>query len=187
MIGYLVMGTLSSELGPIVERHADAPRVYADANVPLGLVRFMRQVLCWDVFFVLEHSDLRRAADAEHFRVAREMRRTLVTLDRDFTDPRRFPPARAAGSSSSRPRTSAGSKRCSDVWTRRCCGRALRQPSAAASLWPAGSSTRIPAGPNSQPRQPLQPCQPLQPLQSPSRPSPPVPHFPSPPALLEPQ
>ena len=91
------MGTLSSELGPIVERHADAPRVYADANVPLGLVRFMRQVLCWDVFFVLEHSDLRRAADAEHFRVAREMRRTLVTLDRDFTDPRRFPPGESGG------------------------------------------------------------------------------------------
>ena len=73
------MGTLSSELGPILARTAGDPRVYADANVPLGLVTFMRQRLRWDVYFVLEHPDLRRARDIEHFRLAREMRRTLVT------------------------------------------------------------------------------------------------------------
>jgi hypothetical protein len=91
------MGTLSSELGPIVSRLAETPRVYVDANVPLGLVRFMRAALRWDVYFVLEHEDMRRARDVEHFRCAREMRRTLVTLDRDFTDDRRFPPEESGG------------------------------------------------------------------------------------------
>lgn len=97
MISYLVMGTLSSELGPILSRLGEAPRIYADANVPRGLVRFMRLVLRWDVLFVLEHPDLRRAPDSEHFRCARAMRRTLVTLDRDFADDKRFPPDQSGG------------------------------------------------------------------------------------------
>jgi hypothetical protein len=91
------MGTLSSELGPIVGRTTPCPRVYADANVPMGLVAFMRLRLRWDVFFVLEHDDLRRASDAEHYRLAREMRRTLVTLDRDYIDNRRFPLSESGG------------------------------------------------------------------------------------------
>ena len=91
------MGTLSSELGPIVGRAATGPRVYADANVPLGLVGFMRHELGWDVFFVMEHDDLRRARDVEHYRLARDMRRTLVTLDRDYIDDRLFPPAESGG------------------------------------------------------------------------------------------
>ena len=40
---------------------------------------------------MLEHDDLRRAADAEHFRRALELGRTLITLDHDFFDDRRFP------------------------------------------------------------------------------------------------
>ena len=32
------MGTLWSELGPVAEAVADRPRVYADANVPSGVV-----------------------------------------------------------------------------------------------------------------------------------------------------
>jgi Domain of unknown function (DUF5615) len=91
------MGTLSSELGPIIGRTASAPRVYADANVPADIISFMRADLRWDVFFVLEHDDLRRARDAEHYRLAREMRRTLVTLDRDYIDDRRFPPHESGG------------------------------------------------------------------------------------------
>jgi hypothetical protein len=91
------VGTLSSELGPIVGRAATSPRVYADANVPLGLVAFMRRELGWDVFCVMEHDDLRRARDVEHFRRARDMRRTLVTLDRDYIDDRLFPPAESGG------------------------------------------------------------------------------------------
>jgi predicted nuclease of predicted toxin-antitoxin system len=91
------VGTLSSELGAALDRAPVAPRVYADANLPAGAVAFMRQRLRWDVFFVLEHDDLRRAADTEHFRVARQMHRTLITLDRDYFDDRRFPPAETSG------------------------------------------------------------------------------------------
>ena len=78
------MGTLSSELGPVVPRIVDSPRVYADANIPSGVVEYMRVSLGWDVLFVLEHDDLRRG-------------RTLVTLDRDYTDDRRFPPSESPG------------------------------------------------------------------------------------------
>jgi len=91
------MGTLWSELGPVVESSADHPRVYVDANVPAGLVRYMREQLQWDVLFVMEHPDLRRASDTAHFRLARQLRRTLVTLDRDYLDDRRFPPDLGCG------------------------------------------------------------------------------------------
>ena len=91
------METLASQLGPIADRVCPRPRVYADANVPAGLVGFMRTRLGWDVLFVLEHQDLRRARDDEHFRLARQMRRTLVTLDRDYLDDRRFPLPQSAG------------------------------------------------------------------------------------------
>lgn len=91
------MRTLSSELGTLACQFSPEPRVYADANVPAGLVTFMRGHLHWDVLFVLEHDDLRRAPDTEHFRLARQLRRTLVTLDRDYLDDRRFPPAECGG------------------------------------------------------------------------------------------
>ena len=91
------MGTLSSELGPVAESVADRPRVYADANVPAGIVLFMREQLKWDVLFVLDQPDLRRARDLEHFRLARQLRRTLVTLDRDYLDDRKFPPGEGSG------------------------------------------------------------------------------------------
>ena len=91
------MGTLSSELGPLVEQVADQPRVYADANMPNGVVGFMREKLGWDVLFVIEHDDLRRARDIEHYRLARQLGRTLVTLDRDYLDDRQFPPDEGAG------------------------------------------------------------------------------------------
>ena len=91
------MGTLSSELGPHLARLADAPRIYADANLPTGVVDYMRSTLRWDVLFVLEHDDLRRAPDIQHYRLARQLGRTLVTLDRDYIDDRRFPPSEGAG------------------------------------------------------------------------------------------
>jgi hypothetical protein len=90
------MGTLFSELAAHAERLA-GPRVYADANVPAGVVAFMRHDLRWDVLFVVEHEDLRRARDEEHFRLARQLHRTLVTIDRDYLDDRRFPPSASAG------------------------------------------------------------------------------------------
>ena len=91
------MGSLASELGPLAEGLVDAPRVYCDANLPIGLIRFMRGRLGWDVFFVMEEDGLRRASDLEHFRLAAQLRRTLVTLDRDYLDDARFPPSEGAG------------------------------------------------------------------------------------------
>jgi predicted nuclease of predicted toxin-antitoxin system len=91
------MGTLASELGPFAEGFTSAPRVYADANLPAGLVRFMRERLHWDVLFVMEEESLRRARDIEHFRLAVQLRRTLVTLDQDFLDDGEFPAAACSG------------------------------------------------------------------------------------------
>ncbi len=91
------MGTLSSELAPHAERLSPRPRIYADANVPAGLVGYMRTRLQWDVLFVLEEPDLRRAPDVKHYQLANQLRRTLVTLDRDYLDDRRFPPSEGAG------------------------------------------------------------------------------------------
>ena len=91
------MSTLSDALAPHAARIADQPRVYVDANLPAGLVAFMRDNLKWDVLFVIEHDDLRRARDDEHYVMARQLRRTLITLDRDYLDDRVFPPALGAG------------------------------------------------------------------------------------------
>jgi len=91
------MGTLWSELGPVADAVCERPRVYADANVPAGLVSYMRERLKWDVLCVMDHPDLRRARDAEHYRLARQLRRTLITLDRDYLDDRKFPPASGSG------------------------------------------------------------------------------------------
>jgi predicted nuclease of predicted toxin-antitoxin system len=91
------MGTLSSELAPLVADAASEPRVYADANIPTGIVAFMRAELRWNVLYVLEHEDLRRARDIEHYRLARQLGRTLVTQDRDYIDDEGFPPGEGAG------------------------------------------------------------------------------------------
>jgi hypothetical protein len=91
------MGTLASELGAHAERLTPRPRIYADANVPAGLVAFMRVELEWDVLFVIEEDGLRRAPDLKHYRLAHQLRRTLVTMDRDYLDDRRFPPEESAG------------------------------------------------------------------------------------------
>lgn len=91
------MGTLQRELGAHATRIAGRPRVYVDANVPAGLVAFMRVRLEWDVLFVVEHDDLRRASDAEHYQRARDLQRTIVTLDRDYLDDRAFPPLQSGG------------------------------------------------------------------------------------------
>ena len=91
------MGTLATELGRMAGNWADGPRIYADANIPAGVVSFMRRRLKWNVLYVVEHDELRRARDDEHYRLARQLKRTLVTLDRDFADDRRFPPAESGG------------------------------------------------------------------------------------------
>lgn len=91
------MGILSEELAPHAERLVPRPRIYADANVPAGLVAHMRTRLHWDVLFVVEEDELRRAPDARHYQLAQQLRRTLVTMDRDYLDDRRFPPGLSGG------------------------------------------------------------------------------------------
>jgi hypothetical protein len=91
------MGTLSSELASHAQRLSARPRIYADANVPAGLVAHMRLHLQWDVLFVVEEDALRRAPDVKHYRLAMQLGRTLVTMDRDYLDDRRFPPAEGSG------------------------------------------------------------------------------------------
>jgi hypothetical protein len=91
------MKSLASELASYVEHLAGQPRIYADANVPAGVIGFLRTRLHWDVLAVIEHDDLRRLADQEHFRLAGQLRRTLLTLDRDYLDDRCFPPAAGSG------------------------------------------------------------------------------------------
>src|SRR6187200_1296520 len=89
------MGTLASELAPHAARSTE-PRVYADANIPSGVVGYMRTRLGWDVLFVMEHEELRRARDIEHYRLARQLGRTLLTQDRDY-EREEFPSAEGAG------------------------------------------------------------------------------------------
>jgi Domain of unknown function (DUF5615) len=91
------MGTLPSELAPHAGRLSPSPRIYADANVPAGIVAYMRGRLRWDVLFVLEEDDLRRAPDLKHYHLAQQLRRTLVTMDRDYLDDRRFPMTQSGG------------------------------------------------------------------------------------------
>jgi hypothetical protein len=91
------MGTLSSELASHAQRISSRPRIYADANVPAGLVAHMRLRLQWDVLFVVEEDALRRAPDLKHYRLAQQLGRTLVTMDRDYLDDRRFPPDEGSG------------------------------------------------------------------------------------------
>lgn len=91
------MGTLSTELAPHAQRLSPRPRIYADANVPAGLVSYMRTRLDWDVLFVIEDEELRRAPDVKHYRLAQQLGRTLITMDRDYLDDRRFPPEESGG------------------------------------------------------------------------------------------
>ena len=91
------MGTLPTELAPVAGQLSPPPRIYADANVPAGLVEYMRVRLHWDVLFVLEEDGLRRAPDQTHYRLAQQLRRTLVTMDRAYLDDRDFPPSEGCG------------------------------------------------------------------------------------------
>ena len=69
-----------------------------DSAGPTGEQRFeTRHELGWDVLHVIEHDDLRRASDYRHYELARQLQRTLITIDRDYLDDRRFPPAESSG------------------------------------------------------------------------------------------
>ena len=49
------------------------------------------------VAFFPEGLKSRRAPDQKHYQLAQQLRRTLVTMDRDYLDDRRFPPDQGAG------------------------------------------------------------------------------------------
>ena len=89
--------TLATELANEIGRCGGGPRINVDTNVPAGLVAFMRRQLGWDLLCVKEHGQQRRARDTEHSRLARQWRRTLASLDRDYIDERRFPPDESGG------------------------------------------------------------------------------------------
>ncbi len=65
--------------------------------MPAGIVAYMRLRLQWDVLFVVEENALRRAPDVKHYRLAQQLGRTLVTMDRDYLDDKRVPPAEGSG------------------------------------------------------------------------------------------
>jgi hypothetical protein len=91
------MDSLSSALEALRPRERTRPMVYADANVPAPAVRDARDRLDWDVTHVLEEPRWRRASDVEHYRRARELRRTLITFDHDYFDESRFPTSLSGG------------------------------------------------------------------------------------------
>lgn len=91
------MNTLSSALEALRPPADTGPLVYADANIPAPAVRHMRTALRWDVTHVIDDPAWRRASDVAHYRRARELRRTLVTLDHDYFDDRRFLPEASGG------------------------------------------------------------------------------------------
>ena len=91
------MRTIASELGLLARHLNGVPLVYADANIPAGVIALMRQRLGWDVIYVVEHDEWRRARDRDHFIRALDLGRTLITLDRDFLDDTAFPPALSPG------------------------------------------------------------------------------------------
>ena len=63
------MGTLSSELKLFVAESRSRHRAYTPTPTSrIGVVEFMRAVLEWDVLFVLEHDELRRAPDTSTIR-----------------------------------------------------------------------------------------------------------------------
>lgn len=91
------VGTLFSELSAFTRATDARPLIYADANLPAPAVRDMRTRFSWDVTHVIDDPRWRRATDVAHFHRARQLRRTLVSLDHDYFDDRRFPPAESGG------------------------------------------------------------------------------------------
>ena len=92
------MGTLSTELAPhagTADAAAADLRGRQRAGGPGGA--HARRGSGWDVLFVLEEDDLRRAPDRRHYHLSLQLGRTLVTLDRDYLDDRRFPPGEGGG------------------------------------------------------------------------------------------
>ena len=92
------MGTLASELGGHAEqRRGTAARLRGRERAGRTRVLHATARCSGTCCSCMEHDDLRRARDGEHYRLARQLRRTLITLDRDYLDDRKFPPEESGG------------------------------------------------------------------------------------------
>jgi len=72
-------------------------KIYADENIPLEGVKFLRAKLHWDVRYACEEENLREKEDLYHHRRARKEGRVLLTRDRGYLDSQWFPFHRSAG------------------------------------------------------------------------------------------
>ena len=72
-------------------------KLYADEDIPSAVVAFMRDTLYWDITYVGEQEDLREKEDLYHHRRAREEGRILLTRDKHYLDPWRFPFHKSSG------------------------------------------------------------------------------------------
>lgn len=76
---------------------AEKIKLYADENIPREVVEFMRESLQWDVRWVCEEERLKEKSDTYHHRRARTEGRIILTRDRDYLDPVRFPYHKTGG------------------------------------------------------------------------------------------
>lgn len=72
-------------------------KVYVDEDIPSCVVKFARENLRWDARYVCEKEKLREKKDTYHHRKAREEKRLLLTRDKDYLDPVRFPYYKSSG------------------------------------------------------------------------------------------
>jgi len=72
-------------------------KLYVDENIPSAVVKFIRDELHWNTKYVCEEKHLQEREDLHHHRKARREKRILLTRDKDYLDPYRFPFHKSAG------------------------------------------------------------------------------------------
>ena len=72
-------------------------RIHADENISRELVTILRRRVGWDVVYACESETLRGQSDLFHFQEARRTGRLLLTRDKHFLDPARFPYHKCVG------------------------------------------------------------------------------------------
>jgi predicted nuclease of predicted toxin-antitoxin system len=78
-------------------RSCNVLRIHADENISAELVAFARKRFGWDVVYACEHTALCGRSDSFHFQEARRCGRLLLTRDKHFLDPVRFPHHKCLG------------------------------------------------------------------------------------------
>lgn len=66
-------------------------KLYADEDIPLEVVKYARDELGWNVTYICEQKNLQGKEDIYHHRRARDEKRILLTRDKDYLDPCKFP------------------------------------------------------------------------------------------------